>query len=253
MSGLIDLDRARGTGPANSDLALTPTAGTTDSETASPTLKLFVTGCPRSGTTLLQSILADAASVHTLKETHFFKHLMRRRPLRWIDRHIALNPRRLQDCFEFITEHNGLERPQSLNSVRFLGEACSLFDELLCQSARSKGLHGWLEKTPEHMFFIDDIRRHIPGARFVHILRHGPDVVASLVDAKRKYPKEWGWIGSLGATVRLYNRYLKVIHEEQGASDTFILRYEDLIDRNQRTMTALEQFLDLQNIHPLLS
>ena len=226
-----------------------------------PVNQLFVTGCPRSGTTLLQSILAQAAGLHTLKETHFFKHLMRRRPLRWIDRHIQLDPARVQHCFNFIISHNalaaklgvpdaapeqaGLALYPELASIRRLDAACALLDDLLQRSAQAAGYAGWLEKSPEHLFFINDIRRHMPAARFVHILRDGPDTVASLVDAKRKYPESWGWIGNLRSTVQLYNRYARAIRHQIAARDSFILRYDDLTAQNQTVMTQLARFLGL--------
>ena len=49
-------------------------------------LRLMIVGSPRSGTTLLQTILATQTELFTLKETHFFRHLQRRRPLRPLDR-----------------------------------------------------------------------------------------------------------------------------------------------------------------------
>ena len=52
-------------------------------------MKLFVVGSPRSGTTLLQSILATQTRLFTLRETHFFRLLHRPRPVRLLDRLVA--------------------------------------------------------------------------------------------------------------------------------------------------------------------
>lgn len=210
--------------------------------------KLFVTGCPRSGTTLLQAILADEAELYTLKETHFFKHLMRRRPLRWIDRHFWLDPARVAHSFAYIAEHNDVPAQTSNGTSAAptdLANACARFDQLMSEMARAHNMQGWLEKSPEHMFFIDDIRQHIPGARFVHILRPGPDVVASLVDAKRKYPESWNWIGGLRRTVQLYNRYARAIRQQIGSADCFVVRYDDITSHNADVMAALARFLEL--------
>ena len=46
----------------------------------------------------------------------------------------------------------------------------------------------WVEKTPNHLMYIDDIASYVPEARFVHVLRNGEDVVASIVDADLSQP-----------------------------------------------------------------
>lgn len=205
-------------------------------------MRLMIVGSPRSGTTLLQTILATQTELFTLKETHFFRHLQRRRPLRLLDR-LSLDPARVRHAFGYVAEHNELAMPDPL--PRSLAAAAAAFDRMLMQEAERRGLAGWLEKTPEHAFFVPAIRRHLPGVRFVHILRDGPDVVASLWDARQRYPESWGWLGGLEDMVRLYNRYLRAAKHERGHADTFILLYNDLVERNAAALDALAAFLGL--------
>lgn len=207
-------------------------------------LKIFLVGAPRSGTTLLQSILTDAGKLYTLKETHFFRRLHRWRPLRPLDR-LRLDPARLDATFAAIEDENGLETGVATAGIRTTGDAVRALDRLLSNEARLQGRQGWLEKTPEHMFFIDEIRAHVPGARFVHILRDGGDVVASLADARAKYPEHWGWVGSTAAMARLYNRYARVTRENSGRADTFVVRYDDLVLKSPAMLSGLAGFLDL--------
>lgn len=206
--------------------------------------KLFLVGSPRSGTTLLQTILTSQAELFTLKETHFFRHLHRWRPIRWLDR-IVLESARVETAFRFITDNNTLQGSYDWSGVRRLPEACRLFADLMTGEAALRQRRGWLEKTPEHMFFMDEIRQHVPGARFIHILRDGPDVVASLFDARKKYPDHWGWLGTLDDMVSLYNRYNRMTRANIGRSDTFVVRYDDLVEKKTATLTALARFLDL--------
>ena len=70
-------------------------------------LRLMIVGSPRSGTTLLQTILATQTELFTLKETHFFRHLQRRRPLRPLDR-LGLDPARARHAFGYVAERYGL-------------------------------------------------------------------------------------------------------------------------------------------------
>lgn len=41
----------------------------------------------------------------------------------------------------------------------------------------------WIEKTPDHRLYLPEIERHVPGARFVHVVREGMDVLAKIADA----------------------------------------------------------------------
>ncbi|HRX72877.1 MAG: sulfotransferase [Geminicoccaceae bacterium] len=206
--------------------------------------KLFLVGSPRSGTTLLQTILTSQLELFTLKETHFFRHLHRWRPVRWLDR-LQLDRARVDAAFRFITENNALEGSYDWAGVRRLADACRLFDRLMTRETSLRDRRGWLEKSPEHMFFIDEIRRHLPTARFVHILRDGPDVVASLHDARTRYPDHWSWLGDLDQMIDLYNRYCRVIRKNIGRPDTFVVRYADLVENDTAVLDALAHFLDL--------
>ena len=208
-------------------------------------IKLFLVGSPRSGTTLLQSILSSQIDLYTLKETHFFRNMHRMRPLRGVDR-IRLDAARVERAFTFISENNVLEGQHDFSGIHSIAEACQAFDSLLSAEAAIRGMAGWLEKTPEHMFFIDEIRQHIPDARFVHILREGSDVVASLYDVFRKYPDHWGWLGGLDSMIRLYNRYARVTAAERGRSDTFVVRYDDLVEGRLETLDGLASFAGLE-------
>lgn len=208
-------------------------------------IKIFLVGSPRSGTTLLQTILTGQLGLFTLKETHFFRHLHRWRPLRALD-HWRLDPARVDAAFRFITGNNALGQDHDWTRIRRIDSACELFDRLMSGEAERHQCHGWLEKSPEHMFFIDEIRHHLPTAKFVHILRDGPDVVASLHDAKIKYPDHWGWLGELDQIIDLYNRYCRTIRRNIGRPDTFLVRYVDLIDGDRAVLDKLAGFLDLE-------
>jgi Sulfotransferase family len=205
-------------------------------------LKLFLVGAPRSGTTLLQTILASQAKLFTLKETHFFRHLQRRRFIRLVDR-VAVDQDRVKFAFAFVTDNNKLEGSYDFSEIQSLASAARAFDRLMTEEAGHHGLDGWLEKTPEHMFFMPAIRRYVPGAKFVHILRDGQDVVASMLDAQQKYPESWSWLGSVDEMVKIYNRYVRTTRSNRGRADTFVVRYNDLVERNGPMLDSLARFI----------
>ncbi|MER3452770.1 MAG: hypothetical protein C4344_03630, partial [Acidimicrobiia bacterium] len=48
-----------------------------------------------------------------------------------------------------------------------------------------------VEKCPEYHRVVDVIARYAPGARFVHLVRDGRDVVASLLAPSRGWGRRW--------------------------------------------------------------
>ncbi|MBJ3773817.1 sulfotransferase, partial [Klebsiella pneumoniae] len=46
----------------------------------------------------------------------------------------------------------------------------------------------WLEKTPDHLFYIDHLRAAVPDVRFLHVQREGTQVVGSLYRVARDHP-----------------------------------------------------------------
>lgn len=90
----------------------------------------------------------------------------------------------------------------------------------LVSEAASSGRTHLVEKTPRHLLRLALIRRTVPDARFVILVRDGRDVAASYV--KRA--------GSAKAGARRWLKHNSVVLAERGAADVHILRYEDLVD-----------------------
>jgi hypothetical protein len=62
------------------------------------------------------------------------------------------------------------------------------FIKILDEITLENGKSSWLEKTPEHLGQINYIERWVQRAKFIHIIRNGDDVVASLYEVAQKYP-----------------------------------------------------------------
>jgi len=65
------------------------------------------------------------------------------------------------------------------------------FVQIVDAASLKAGRPIWVEKTPDHLFYVKRIQQYIPDAAFIHIIRNGRDTVASLVDAARKFPDVW--------------------------------------------------------------
>jgi len=103
----------------------------------------------------------------------------------------------------------------------------------------------WLEKTPDHLFYIKHIARHVPEARFIHIIRNGKDNVASLYDNARKYPGPgWGQYDTVETAVRRWNVAVEETLKYRNDKAHYIVRYEELATNPQKTLEEICRFLE---------
>jgi hypothetical protein len=140
----------------------------------------FVVGCPRSGTTLVRTILDGHSRLSIPPESHFVVALARhgRRGAATLDDIMAHPEFR---AWNVDTEAlRGWVDRAGPTSYRELISA--VFDWY----AVSHGKHRWGDKTPGYVSFLPQLLRVFPDAQFVHVLRDGRDVVASLSE------QDWG-------------------------------------------------------------
>ena len=135
--------------------------------------RIFLVGAPRSGTTILQSVLAAHPKITSFPETKFFHYL-------WSDRLKSKLPDRLYEFF-----YDEIARPDLYDRSEIYKRGSTTnqiewFVGILDQLATEEGNNIWLEKTPEHVYFIQDILHYLPDAKFIHIIRNPLDVVASM-------------------------------------------------------------------------
>lgn len=162
------------------------------SEVCTDARPLFVVGYMHSGTTLLASILARHPDLFSSKgEPRFFELLP---TLRATYRDLG-DPEVLRNYVGYTAETllvgTRLTRPE--------GEPWPIDDALLArlvEQARGRdhvsifglvfdalmtrgGKRRWLERTPTHVFHIDEILAAFPGARILEITRDARDILAS--------------------------------------------------------------------------
>lgn len=218
--------------------------------------RIFVVGCPRSGTTIVQALLARYPGVLTLPETAFFESVFGGIGQRWQDpdthrdpwyrRHgfaRSHGPRRLR---KLETELLG----SSLASPWRIEPCIRRFVALLDRVADQRDCDAWVEKTPNHVLYVDEIAQHVADARFVHILRNGEDVVASVVDADLIHPTH-AFHGGVKHWVRRWNRVMDLQLARLGAAGHHVICLEDLVENFDRQWARLCAFLDFDSSLPL--
>lgn len=212
---------------------------------------VLVGGCPRSGTTLLRTMLHAHPDLAIPRETKFILESFRRRR-EWGDLRDTSNRRRLVD---WIIDSKGtgfrrlkldpddarrrmIEAPPTLGSV--LGTALVMY-------AERKGASRWGDKRPMHILQLPAIYALFPDAHFVNIVRDPRAVVASM--------KKLGWLEEWydGTVVGAVARWVRSVRAGRTAlrryrADQYLeLRYEDLIAQPDVALKNICSFAHLED------
>lgn len=238
--------------------------GSVDGAPQSP---IFVVGPSRSGTTLVRRILNGHSAVSIAPETHYFDDLRPRLGER------AVTP--LQRADQEIVERYflalgdkayGQEGDPSRSTIgvadlreeaRSLGGTADAYFAAFCRlRMRRLGRSRWGEKTPRHVFRIDEMHAVWPEAQVVCVVRDPRAVVASYRDWKRG--KEPSRSADRARVTRSYNVVLNsllvkgaIAAEERALRDhgqeyVRLVRYEDVVGEPEAAARALAQWLGLE-------
>ena len=114
--------------------------------------------------------------------------------------------------------------------------------------AERRGKSRWGDKTPIYCRHLDAIRRVLPEARFIHIIRDGRDAAMSL----RRMWFSPGWDIETQAS---YWRdcVLAARRAGVGHSDYLEVRYEDLVLNTRETLEQICGHIDLPFEEPMLT
>ncbi len=207
---------------------------------------VFVLGCGRSGTKFLYHTLLSAGGFAVYHaESNAFNLL----GLRFGNLASRRNRRRLLDTYFTckLFQRTGLDpkdiEERVLEDCRNAGDFLRIVMETI---ARKQGVDRWAESTPLHLLYLPLIKKLIPDALIVHIIRDGRDVTASLYrigwirplpwDRSRAFLAPaifWRWIVSKG---RRYGRAL--------GADYMEVHYEDLVQDPRETLAHIGKFIE---------
>jgi hypothetical protein len=216
--------------------------------------RFFLVGCPRSGTTLLQSMTARHPAVFSFPESHYFHKVRGRFGVRPPGR--AVSPRAAARTLDALAEALGRnERPPVPRWWPFIGLYGRAFVSLVDQATVAAGAMTWLEKSPVHLRYIDTIARVVEGSRFIHQLRDGRDVVASLLVACDRDPDRWipQLVGRsrptpedlLHAAIERWNDDLATSLAHVGHPDHLHVLYEELLDDSLDVLGRICSFMSI--------
>jgi hypothetical protein len=206
---------------------------------------VFVLGCPRSGNTLVGSLLNKHRDFLIFFEANIFNSFY----LKWNARNASQRP--VEDFValtqkEFAKYHHKFSI--SLSDVREAvadrspdwARMTESYIRLLVSRSKPEARR-WGDKTPHHVAFMEDIVREYPGAQFVFVYRDPPHVVTSL--SKPSFPFTSNSAIENAAVVQQYLDTYESQRKTVDPASIYELRYEDLLARPEAEARKLCDFL----------
>jgi hypothetical protein len=201
---------------------------------------IFIVGFPRSGTTLLQSLLGAHPNIAAPPEVHFFLRIYNVRDY-WgdlaDDQRAAAAMRALVRAPADLFANCGFDEDALVR--KFLaGDRSyrSLLATLLDDFAERQGKARWSEKTPQQM--PAQAWHLMPDAQVVHIHRDPRAVIASNLATWSDRRPPW-------LIAQEWSNYTRtVLAEGRAKAGSFVtIRYEDLADDPEPVLRSLCEFL----------
>ncbi|QNN25008.1 sulfotransferase [Planctomycetales bacterium ZRK34] len=225
--------------------------------------RVFIVGCPRSGTTLLWALLSAHPQVLGLLETQYFAYLvgqrrerLRRKSKRNISRSIRsiFSPLRIamgiayrqakgpQELLRQIAEDaDRADLAENLHPRFFwMRDSIDQFLRTVDTIAQDAGKTVWLEKSPAHLFYVDEIERYVEDTLFIHLVREGQHTVASLYDAGQKFEAPgWHKFTDIDCAIDEWNASVRMSRTLLSRPNHMLVRYEDMVSQPEVALTRL--------------
>jgi hypothetical protein len=210
--------------------------------------RVFLVGSSRSGTTLLQSMIACHSEVVSFPETQFFDKTLPRLP--------ALRPFKLygKKDREIVARFLRRYHYRDLKPFRCVPDYkkyvykpwCRKLLDIIDGMAKYHSVPKvWLEKSPRHLFYIDSLTLVDPSLKFIHMIRNGADVVASMHLASKNNQEEWEGTRSVKKCIRYWKRNINVSKQYKEDPLHFFVHYGQLLSETERVLKGICGFLSI--------
>jgi Sulfotransferase family len=192
---------------------------------------IFVVGCYRGGTTLLERVLlCHPEIVGPGFETQLFSRVRYGRALDHPEEYEALTA--------------GVGSDDNLRR-----DAIAAFAAAVDELARGRGARCWVEKSPEHVYHARFIIARFAGARIVHVVRDARDVVTSILHTPWVVPRARARHARLVAGAVLWELMtfegLRLLADPAMAPSVLDIHYECLVQAPRVELQRLAAFLGL--------
>ena len=187
---------------------------------------IFIIGFPRSGTTLLDTILRSHPKIEVIEEKPIINKF-----IKLLDEKIYSNFSNLRDLDQKL-----------LKKMR-----TSYFD-ILNNYTIKNNQNIYIDKMPLNIIYVGEIVRIFPEAKFILAIRHPCDCILSCFMQSFSLNDSMANFTDLESTSKFYNqvmilwqKYLRVFKVKY-----HLIRYEDLVNDFDNSVNKLLNFLDLE-------
>jgi hypothetical protein len=196
---------------------------------------IFIIGSPRSGTTWLQTMIGAHPQVATTVELTLFS----RYTAPWLKAWESEAAHIRQGDWE-----QGL--PYIWSDKQFMGFLREFLERAYERIVQPETTH-ILDKHPAYSFFVEDINKLLPKARFIHAIRDGRDVAVSMMDARKRYGFGTDTITASAAEWKEMVVAAQKAKQFEAAPESRYMevRYESLKSAGVDVLSALFDFCDL--------
>ncbi|MBI9046761.1 MAG: sulfotransferase [Anaerolineaceae bacterium] len=227
---------------------------------------IFIVGNSRSGTTLMARILTRHPDIYIQNETHFVEEFSKERSEDFflssnkiqsiVDRMLAIQTNgyyRKNVKVKNSQSESIIESLSSRNEVSFEDVVRTVF--MLEAKKRGKAITG--DQTPRHVFYIRDIRRMLPEAVFINMIR---DPRGVLLSQKHKWKAGIRLNVPKYETIRTYFNYHPILmsimwrkgiekaikaSKDIGNESLINVKFEDLTNHPRETIMQICKFLSV--------
>ena len=207
---------------------------------------VFVIGCHRSGTALLYDSLLSAGGFplyHASPYVHTTLLKMSGDPS------VRRNREKLMQLWlrskAFRRTGLGVEDLR-LKILEECGSGGDFLRTVMDELARRAGVQRWAVYDCDNIMYMPTVKREVPDAIFVHVVRDGRDAALSMKKQHGVPPRLWARERALFAWALLWQWTVrKGRHDGQKFPADYIeVRYEDLVGQPEKTLSTLGEFLD---------
>ncbi len=195
---------------------------------------IFIISQPRSGSTLLQRVLAGHPEIQTSAETWLMLHPVYGLRKSGIETEYGA-AFAAQGVTEFIDNY--------ASNPKIYNEAIRAWAKTIYEDALAKeGKHYFLDKTPRYFFIIPELYRLFPDAKFIFLIRNPMAVLASELSTYVK--GNWPILGIFQPDLLLAPRLIIEGIEHLG-KNAITIHYEQFVSQPDKNIARLCEQLDI--------
>jgi len=210
--------------------------------------RVFLLGCSRSGTTVVQRCLAHHPEACSFPETGYFRQLGGNRFWAFLALHGFVRGTAVRRAWarlakvapEVLAPMQPYEPPLARTRT-----AVREFLQTIDTDALRRGRRVWIEKTPRHYRYARIIARHAPEALIVHVVRDGREVAASIRDRAIAYPERFAAQADPAYGVREWNRAVRAAWTQRHEARVRIVLFSDFVAAPEASLRALSAWMGL--------